>query len=154
MDETRRLIAFAEAKLGADRIEFVHPHCGQRNLNREVAYEKNVVLTLARDGAFFGEPEEASASHLTPKEYDPGGYFLVSVSRETKEIVVAYYGYDHVAKKRFRSKSAERLFQTLNEEADSLGLSRRHLSYLTLELGRAEASIASGTPSYRQKVIE
>jgi methionine synthase II (cobalamin-independent) len=154
VDETRRLIAFAEARLGKDRIQFVHPHCGQRNLNREVAYEKNVVLALARDDACFGGAEEASASHLTEKEYDPAGYFLVSVSRETKEIVVAYYTYDHVAKKRYRSKSAERLFQTLNDEADSLGLTRRHLSYLTLELGRAEASIAAGSQSYRQKVIE
>ncbi len=76
------------------------------------------------------------------------------IDRETKEIVVTYYTYDHAAKKRFRSKSAERLFQTLNDEADTLGLSRRHLSYLTLELGRAEASIASGSQSYRQKVIE
>ena len=154
VEETRRLIAFAEARLGKDRIQFVHPHCGQRNLNRETAYEKNVVLALARDDACFGEAEEASASHLTAKEYDPGGYFLVSVSRETREIVVAYYTYDHTAKRRYRSKSAERLFQTLNDEADGLGLSRRHLSYLTLELGRAEASIASGTQSYRQKVIE
>ena len=91
--------------------------------------------------------------HLTAKEYDPGGYSCVSVSRETREIVVLHT-HDHVAKKRYRSKSAERLFQTLNDEADSLGLSRRHLSYLTLELGRAEASIAAGTQSYRQKVIE
>ena len=154
VDETRRLIAFAQARLGNDRIQFVHPHCGQRNLNREVAYEKNVVLTLARDDACFGRAEEASASHLTAKEFDPGGYFLVSVSRETKEIVVAYYTYDHVAKKRFRSRSAERLFQSLNDEADSLGLSRRHLAYLTLELGRAEASLASASQTYRQKVIE
>jgi len=154
VDETRRLIAFAQVRLGLDRIQFVHPHCGQRNLNREVAYEKNVVLALARDDACFGTAEEASSSHLTSKEYDPEGYFLVSVSRETKEIVVSSYTYDHKAKKRYRSKSAERLFQTLNEEADSLGLSRRHLSYLTLELGRAEASIAAGTQSYRQKVIE
>ena len=154
VDETKRLIAFAEAKLGKDRIQFVHPHCGQRNLSREVAYEKNVVLTLARDDACFGEAEEASASRLSAKEYDPRGYFLVSVSRETKEIVVAYYTYEHVARKRFRSKSAERLFQTLNDEADSLGLSRRHLAYLTLELGRAEASLASASQTYRQKVIE
>jgi len=154
VDETRRLIAFAQVRLGTDRIQFVHPHCGQRNLNREVAYQKNVVLTLARDDACFGQAEEASASHLTEKEYDPKGYFLVSVSRETKEIIVTYYTHDHVAKKRFRSKSAERLFQSLNDEADSLGLSRRHLSYLTLELGRAEASLASESQTYRQKVIE
>ena len=154
VDETRRLISFAEARLGKDRIQFVHPHCGQRNLNREIAYEKNVVLTLARDEAYFGKAEEASASHLTAMEYDPRGYFLVAVSRETKEIVVTYYSYDHVAKKRFRSRSAERLFQSLNDEADSLGLSRRHLAYLTLELGRAEASLASASQTYRQKVIE
>ncbi len=154
VDETRRLIAFARAKLGDDRIQFVHPHCGQRNLNREVAYEKNVVLTLARDDACFGPAEEASASHLTAKEFDPQGYFLVSVSRETKEIVATYYTYGHVAKKRFRSRSAERLFQSLNDEADRLGLSRRHLAYLTLELGRAEASLASASQTYRQKVME
>jgi hypothetical protein len=55
--------------------------------------------------------------------------------------------------KRFRSRSAERIFQSLNEEADRLGIGRRHLAYLTLELGRAEASLQSGY-SYRQKVIE
>jgi methionine synthase II (cobalamin-independent) len=154
IDETDRLIAFAETKLGSDRIQFVHPHCGQRNLNREVAYEKNVVLTLARDEACFGKAEEASAAHLTEKDYDPKGYFLVSVSRETKEIVVTYYTYEHVAKRRFRSRSAERLFQSLNDEADHLGLSRRHLAYLTLELGRAEASLAPASQTYRQKVIE
>jgi len=153
VDETRRLISYAMSKLGEDRIRFVHPHCGQRNLNREVAYEKNVVLALARDDACFGEAEEASAAHFTEKEYDPNGYFLVSVSRETGEIVVAYYGYDHTVRKRYRSKSAERLFQTLNEEADSLRLSRRHLAYLTLELGRAQASLAGEGQSYRQKVI-
>jgi len=154
VDETKRLIEFAEARLGKDKLQFVHPHCGQRNLNREIAYSKNVVLTLARDDACFGGAEEASASHLTSKEYDPKGYFLVAVSTETKEIVVTYYGYNHAAKKRFRSKSAERLFQSLNDEADSLGLSRRHLAYLTLELGRAEASLSSASQTYRQKVIE
>ena len=113
-----------------------------------------MVLTLARDDACFGQPEEASASHLTEKDYDTKGYFLVSVSRESREIVVTYYTYGHDAKKRFRSKSAERLFQSLNDEADRLGLSRRHLAYLTLELGRAEASLASASQTYRQKVIE
>ena len=153
VDETRRLISYAMSKLGEERIQFVHPHCGQRNLNREVAYEKNVVLALARDDACFGQAQEAYASRLSEKEYDPKGYFLVSISRETGEIVVTYHGYDHTVRKRYRSKSAERLFQTLNEDADGLGLSRRHLAYLTLELGRAEASLAASGQSYRQKVI-
>lgn len=152
-DETGRMIEFARSRLGEDRIQFVHPHCGQRNLNREVAYAKNVVLTLARDDVFFGRPEEALPSRLATGEYDPQGYFLVSILRESKEILVTYYSYQHVPKRRFKSRSAERIFQSLNDEADGLGVSRRHLAYLTLELGRAEASLQSGA-QYRQKVIE
>ena len=153
-EETGKMIEFARARLGEERIQFVHPHCGQRNLNREVAYAKNVVLTLARDDIYFGHPEEAVPSRLTSKEYDPQGYFLVSILRETKEILVTYYSYEHIPKKRFKSRSAERLFQSLNDEADMLGISRRHLAYLTLEVGRAEASLQSGAQVYRQKVIE
>ena len=147
------MIDFARARLGEDRIEFVHPHCGQRNLNREVAYEKNVAMTLAHDDVYFGRSEEASPSRLTQKEYDPNGYFLVSIKRDTREILVAYYSYSHVPKKRFRSRSAEKIFHSLNDEADKLGISRRHLAYLTLELGRAEASLQSASQTYRQKVI-
>ena len=154
VEETSKIIGFARSRLGEDRIQFVHPHCGQRNLNREVAYEKNVNLVLARDDVYFGPPEEASPSRLTAKEYDKRGYFLVSVKRETKEILVTYYSYDHVPKRRFRSRSAERIFQSLYDEADGLGISRRHLAYLTLELGRAEASVEDTSKSYRQKVIE
>ncbi|MGA2666203.1 MAG: hypothetical protein ABSF83_14785 [Nitrososphaerales archaeon] len=154
VEETGKLIDFARARLGEDRIQFVHPHCGQRNIAREAAYSKNVVLTLARDDVYFGHPEEAASTRLTSEGYDPRGYFLVSILRETKEILVTYYSYQHVAKKRFKSRSAERLFQSLNDEADRLGISRRHLAYLTLELGRAEASLQSGARDYRQKVIE
>ena len=153
-EETAKMIEFARSRLGEERVQFVHPHCGQRNLNREVAYAKNVALTIARDDVYFGRPTEAGPSRLALREYDPHGYFLVSILRETKEILVTYYSYQHVPKKRYKSKSAERIFQTLNEEADDLGLSRRHLAYLTLELGRAEASLQSGAPVYRQKVID
>jgi len=154
VEETGKIIEFGKAKLGEDRIQFVHPHCGQRNLNREVAYGKNVTLTLARDDVYFGRPEEASPSRLASKDYDPHGYFLVSILRDSKEILVTYYSYQHSPIKRFRSRSAERIFQSLNEEADKLGIGRRHLAYLTLELGRAEASLQSGLLNYRQKVIE
>ncbi len=152
-DEIRHVIEYARARLGEDRVEFVHPHCGQRNLNREAAFEKNVVLSLARDDAYTGEAEEASRSHLTQKEYDPKGYFLISVKKETREIFATYYSYDNRIVKRYRSRHAERLFQSLNDVADELGISRRHLAYLTLELGRAEALIAS-SQSFRQRVIE
>ncbi len=153
VDETRHLIEYARSRFGEERIEFVHPHCGQRNLNREAAYEKNVNLTLARDDAYNGGAEEAMRSRLKTKEYDPKGYFLVSVKRETKEIFVTYYSYKHQILRRYRSRFAERIFQSLNDEADELGISRRHLAYLTLELGRAEASLATAQ-SFRQRVVE
>jgi methionine synthase II (cobalamin-independent) len=154
VEDTSKIIEFARTRLGDDRIQFVHPHCGQRNLNREVAYEKNVNLTLARDSAYFGPATEAAPSRLSAKDYDKHGYFLVSVKKETKEILVTYYSYEHVPMKRFRSRSAERLFSSLNDEADGMGISRRHLAYLTLELGRAEASLQDLSKTYRQKVIE
>ncbi len=152
-EDTRHLIEYARSRLGDDRIEFVHPHCGQRNLNRETAYAKNVNLCLARDDAYNGEAEEATRSRLKEKEYDPKGYFLVSVKGETKEIFVTYYSYKHQIVRRYRSRFAERIFQSLNEEADNLGISRRHLAYLTLELGRAEALLSSGQV-FRQRVVE
>lgn len=154
VDEVKRIIEFARSRIGDDKVEFVHPHCGQRNLNRETAYEKNVNLTLARDDEYFGEAVEAGQSRLTEKEYDPKGYFLVAVRKETKEIVVTFYSYDHKALKRYRSRFSERIFQSINEEADELGISRRHLAYLTLELGRAEATMQAPSQGYRQKVIE
>jgi methionine synthase II (cobalamin-independent) len=153
VEDIRRLIEYARSRFGEDRVEFVHPHCGQRNLNREAAYEKNVNLVLARDDAYNGEAEEATRSRLKTKEYDPKGYFLVSVKRETKEIFVTYYSYKHQVIRRYRSRFAERIFQSLNEEADGLGISRRHLAYLTLELGRAEASLTTAQV-FRQKVVE
>ena len=56
--------------------------------------------------------------------------------------------------KRYRSRSAEVLLQSINDDADSLGITRRHLSYLTLELGRAEASMQPDSVAYSQKLIE
>jgi methionine synthase II (cobalamin-independent) len=154
VDEIGRTLQLAKAKLGEDRIEFVHPHCGQRNLPREVAYQKNVQMTLARDDLYGGQIEEASPSPLGPRQRDKVGYFLVLVKRESSEIVVTLYSYSHVPLRRFRSRSAERIFQSLDEEADKLGISRRHLAYLTLELGRAEASLQGPSLGYRQKVID
>ena len=155
VEETSKIIEFARARLGEDRIQFVHPHCGQRNLNREVAYEKNVNLVLARDDVVSSAHRRRPRPRVWLQEdYDKRGYFLVSVKREAKEILVTYYSYDHVPKKRFRSRSAERIFQSLYDDADDLGISRRHLAYLTLELGRAEASLEDTSKTYRQKVIE
>jgi methionine synthase II (cobalamin-independent) len=154
VEEIAALIERGRKALGEDRISFVHPHCGQRSLHREVAFEKNAKLTLARDDVYFGEAEEPRTARLEKSQYDPKGYFLVTVKRDTQEIVVSFYTYKHRVVKRYRSRLAERLLQAINDDADSLGISRRHLSYLTLELGRAEATLQSPSLSYRQKMIE
>jgi len=154
VEEVASLIAKGRKLLGDDRIEFVHPHCGQRSLHRETAFQKNANLTMARDDVYFGEAEEAKHHQLERHEYDPRGYFLVTVRRESKEIFVTFYSYDRMAVRRYRSREAERILQAINNEVDKLGISRRHLSYLTLELGRAEASLESPTLTYRQRTIE
>jgi methionine synthase II (cobalamin-independent) len=153
VEEVRGVIAHGE-RLLKDRIEFVHPHCGERSIDRASAYAKNSNMTLARDDVYFGEAEEARGRSLGRREYDPRGYFLVAVKRETHEIVVSFYTYAHKAVKRFRSRRAEAVLQAINDDADKLGISRRHLAYLTLELGRAEASLGSPSATYRQQVLE
>jgi len=154
VEEISRNLEHGMKLLGEDRIAFVHPHCGQRNIDRQTAFRKNANMTMARDDVCFGKAEEAPRGGLTKSSYDRKGYFLVTLDRGRREIVVTFYSYDHRALWRRRSRRADHLLQSLNDNADRLGISRRHLSYLTLELGRAEASLASLSTFYRQAMIE
>ncbi len=154
VEEVASLVERCRKALGEDRIGYVHPHCGQRSLNRETAFQKNANMTMARDDVYFGEAEEPRGARLEKKQYDSKGYFLVTVNRESSELVVSFRTYDNEVLKRYKSKFAERLLQAINTDADSLGVSRRHLAYLTLELGRAEASLQSPSQLYRQRLIE
>lgn len=154
VDEVRTIIERVRRALGDERISFIHPHCGQRSLDREVAYAKNTNLTIARDDVYFGEPKEARPHELKRKEYDKRGYFLVALKRESREIIATFYTYDHRVLRRYKSRQAEKILQSINEEADSLGISRRHLAYITLELGRAEASLQSPQVNYKQRMVE
>lgn len=154
VEEIASLIERGRKALGDGRIGFVHPHCGERSLHREVAFEKNANMTMARDDVYAGEPVEPRMGRLKRGQPDWKRYFLVTVKRESKEIVVTFYTYAHRVVRRYRSRSAELLLQSINDDADSLGITRRHLSYLTLELGRAEASMQPPSVAYRQKLIE
>jgi len=154
VEEITGVISRADKALGTDRISFVHPHCGQRSLNRDTAFEKNVNMVIARDDFYYGEAEDPHPYRLAPGEYDSKGYFLVTVRRETREIVVTFSTYEHSVVKRYKSRFAERLLQSVDNEADRLGMSRRHLAYLTLELGRAEASLEADGAVYRQQMTE
>jgi len=154
VEESATLIERCRKALGEEKIGYVHPHCGQRSLNREIAFQKNANMTMARDDVFFGEAEEPRNVRLEKRQYDPKGYFLVTANRGSGELVVTFYTYKHRVVRRYKSRFAERLLQAINLDADSLGISRRHLAYLTFELGRADTSLASPALLYRQRMIE
>ncbi len=150
--EISSLIARGRKALGEDRIGWVHPHCGQRSLHRETAFEKNANLTIARDDTYSGEAAEARGARQRRDRDPSSGYFLVNVKKETGEIVVTFHNNKHKVVRRYKSKFAERLLQTINDDADSLAIGRRRLAYLILELGRAEASLKPPSIAYRQKL--
>jgi len=154
VEEVRNVLEQARRLLGEERITFVHPHCGQRSLDREIAFAKNVNLTIARDDVYFGEPKEAKRHELRWRDYDKSGYFLIALKRESREIIATFHAYNHRVLRRYRSRQAEKILQSINEEADTLRISRRHLAYITLELGRAEAFLQSPQLTYRQRMVE
>jgi 5-methyltetrahydropteroyltriglutamate--homocysteine methyltransferase len=134
--EVSRLLKRAVSRLG-QRLEFVHPHCGQRSLDRSVAFEKNCVLTMARDDVFFGEAEEASGRRSEQSRVE-SGYFLVQSNGESGEIVATYYDMKHRAVRRYRSRRAEDVLLAFSEESNKLGMDSVQLAKLAMELGRAE----------------
>lgn len=154
VEEIATLIEKGKKALGADRVGFVHPHCGERSLSREAAFEKNANLTIARDDVYYGDAEEPHGVRFERSNQDVKGYFLVAVKKESREIIVTFYTSRHKVVKRYRSRFAEDLLRSVNDDADSLGISRRHLAYLTLELGRAEASMQPPSVAYRQKLVD
>jgi 5-methyltetrahydropteroyltriglutamate--homocysteine methyltransferase len=139
------------SKVGEDKIRFVHPACGERNLPLDTAYQKNVNLTLARNDCFLGQPKPAHSVSLTESEFDPNGYFLIQVDPQSQEIVVSFYTYDHYPKLRFESSSGEKLIAAIIESKiirDTL-YGKRHLGYVGYEIGKAETALRNKVP-YRQ----
>jgi 5-methyltetrahydropteroyltriglutamate--homocysteine methyltransferase len=151
VEEVSSLIKNARNRLD-DKIVFVHPHCGQRSLHRDTAFEKNVRMTLARDDVYFGEPQDVSYSKQRKSERSRDKYFIVSTNRETKEIIVTFYSMEHHAVSRYRSKNAEGILNALGEAVERMNMGKRDFAVLALEVGRAEASLQSNAV-YRQRVL-
>jgi methionine synthase II (cobalamin-independent) len=154
--EIRTIIETARKKLGDDKILFVHPACGQRNVPLGAAYAKNVNITLARDEVFYGEKEVKSeiatrAEPLKPSSYDPEGKFKIFVDNDAGQIVVSLVDYHNVPKRRIKGNYADKILQRIIEEGilsqDERG--RRHLGYVGLELAKAETALHNGLP-YKQ----
>jgi 5-methyltetrahydropteroyltriglutamate--homocysteine methyltransferase len=139
------------SKIGEGRILFVHPACGERSLPLDVAYQKNVNLTLARNEFFLGAAKSARSVTFNENDYDPNGYFLIQVNLEGQQIVVSFNSYDNVPKLRVQSQSGEKLVAAI---VDSKILSdteygKHHLGYVGYEIGKAETALKNRVP-YRQ----
>ncbi len=139
------------AKVAQDRIRFVHPACGERNLPLDVAYQKNVNLTLARNEVFLGQPQVARSVSLKENEYDPNGYFLIQVDVQNQQIVVAFNSYQNEPKLRVQSASGEKLVAAVVDSGiiSDTEHGKRHLGYLGYEIGKAETALKNRVP-YRQ----
>lgn len=139
------------SEIGEDRIRFVHPACGERNLPLDVAYQKNVNLTLARNEVFVGQPQVARSVTLRENEYDPNGYFLIQVDVQSQQIVVAFNSYENIPKLRVQSASGEKLVAAVVDSGiiSNTEHGKRHLGYLGYEIGKAETALKNKVP-YRQ----
>lgn len=154
VEEISFLIKKAREKIGDEKISLIHPHCGQRSLHRNAAFEKNVRMTIARDDTYFGEAEDVSYSKLESREEANNNlYFLVSTNTESKEIVVTFYSKMHEALLRLKSRNADSLLHELSKRIDTLKMGSKEFAYLSLEIGRAEASLNAGH-LYRQRIID
>ncbi|MBI3858949.1 MAG: hypothetical protein HY296_01720 [Thaumarchaeota archaeon] len=154
--EMKALLEDVRKKLGEDRLHFVHPACGQRNLPLGAAYQKDVNITLARDEVFYGEgrvPSELAvrAEKLRPSGYDPQGKFRILVDRDSGQIVVTLVDYGNVPLRSIRGNYAERILHKIIREGmfQSNQSGTMHLVYVALELAKAEAALHNAI-QYRQ----
>lgn len=74
-----------------------------------------------------------------PLEYDPKGYFVITIDREEEQIVLQHYLPDHTAAHEMRGRVAESMLLGLLREGLVSQLS--HAGYLGAELAKAEAAL-------------
>ena len=154
--EISSLLESVRAKVGDDKILFVHPACGQRSLPLGAAYQKNVNITLARDEVFFGEselPTEIATSSERPMTtgYDPAGKFKILVDRDAGQIVVTLLDYENSPHRRIRGSFADSILHKIVSDGLLSGAKTGmlHLGYVATELGKAEVALHNGL-EYRQ----
>jgi methionine synthase II (cobalamin-independent) len=137
-------------KLGEDRVEFVHPVCGQGSTPLGTAHQDLTNLVIARDEYLEGNTKTAQLIPLEDEEFDKTGYFRVQTNGESNQIIVTLLKYrTHEILGRWTSDSGEKLWQTIFSDRR---VSPRHMSHLAYELGEAEVSLKNKIP-YRQRII-
>ena len=145
------LIRRVATRIGEDKIRFVHPACGERNLPLDSAYQKNVNMTLARNEVFLGTARPARSVTLNENDYDPNGYFLIQVDIQAQQIVVSFNTYQNIPKLRIQSQSGEKLVAAIVDSKilSDTAFGKRHLGYVGYEIGKAETALKNKVP-YRQ----
>ena len=154
--EIRTLVEEVCRKVGEDRISFVHPSCGQRNIPLSAAYQKDVNITLARDEIFYGDSKLKSeiatrSERMRPSAYDPQGKFKILVDKDLGQIVVSLVDYQNSPKRKIRGNYADKILHKVLSDGLLSGDERGmlHLGYVALELGKAETALHNGL-DYRQ----
>jgi tetrahydromethanopterin S-methyltransferase subunit A len=74
-----------------------------------------------------------------PLQYDPKGYFVISIDREEEQIVLQHYLTDHTPAHEMRGRLAEPMYLGLLREGLISQLS--HAAYIGGELAKAEAAL-------------
>ncbi len=150
VDVIRARIEKNVGKLGEDRVEFVHPVCGQGSTPLSVAHQDLTNMVIARDEFLYGETKTAQLKPLEDEEFDKTGYFRVQTDLERGQILVTLLKYQtHEILGRWNSDSGEKLWHTVFSDRK---VSPRHMSHLAYELGQAEVSLRNKIP-YRQRII-
>jgi tetrahydromethanopterin S-methyltransferase subunit A len=74
-----------------------------------------------------------------PLQYDPKGYFVISIDREEEQVVLQHYLTDHTPAHEMRGRLAEPMYLGLLREGLVTQLS--HAAYIGGELAKAEAAL-------------
>lgn len=121
-----------------------------------LALERGVVSLAARNPGRFatdgeaptmGAPDERFTSirpggQREPLQYDPKGYFVVTLDREREQIVLRHYLPDHTPAHEMRGRTAGTMLLGLLRE--NLVTQLSHAGYLGEELAKAQAALQLG----------
>jgi tetrahydromethanopterin S-methyltransferase subunit A len=77
-----------------------------------------------------------------PLQYDPKGYFVITLDRQAEQIVLRHYHSDHTSAHEMRGRSASSMFLGLIREGLVTQLS--HAGYLGEELAKAQVALLHG----------
>lgn len=103
---------------------------------------------VANDASDVSTPPEARfvtirpGGQREPIQYDPKGYFVITLDREAEEIVLRHYRSDHTPAHEMRGRSAGPMLLGLLREELVTQLS--HAGYLGEELAKAQAALRLG----------